>query len=400
MKPFPRPTFFYQKTDSENVRPGSVGSWMILFLAGLSFFAGAVGSLVIFVYFFDTFFSDAQGKTLPSWADVVSSTVQGSGQDAEQARIETVASVTSSIGAVVLRNGFSESVGQLSRDSFLGDGVFVTSDGYFVTNAAVFQNKDTSNAGQFGVLTSSGTVLAVERVIPDPFSELMWIRTESTQVKPVVFADVASVLPGIQAYTLNVSPSDVTFHQRFLSQVFSPLDDSVRSSEESHKYLFLDAATDDPVGTPVFTHSGSFLGFTQRSSDHDNLVVPSLYVRSGLASLLEFETKVVRPSLGVHYVHSSQIFTQNSEPKLIVQAGDVLTSSTETPAVVVDSAAEKAGLLASDRIVRIEGESVQGWYDTELLLQNYRARDTVTLSIDRSGDILSIIVLLSDFVVE
>ncbi|MFC1787859.1 S1C family serine protease [Patescibacteria group bacterium] len=106
--------------------------------------------------------------------------------------------------------------------------------------------------------------------------------------------------------------------------------------------------------------------------------------------------RIIRPWLGVRYVViTREIAEQEGFDKNY--GAFILPSQTGEGSVFSDSPAEKAGLQEGDIIFKVNGIKLTNNNSLTKVIADYYPKDTIELTIDRAGQIISIPVILGEF---
>ena len=114
------------------------------------------------------------------------------------------------------------------------------------------------------------------------------------------------------------------------------------------------------------------------------LVLPFPLIRlKRRLSRLKARGRIINPYLGVRYV----IITPDlaKKEKLPVEDGALVRGSGDNPAVLPNSPAAKAGLLAEDIIIEMNGEKITQDNHLGKIIQKYNVGDVIVLKILRKG---------------
>jgi len=135
----------------------------------------------------------------------------------------------------------------------------------------------------------------------------------------------------------------------------------------------------------VFNLSGEIIGAIDNHGRW--LTSPELSVY--WQSLLK-EKKLYWPSLGVHYLNLSAVVGASDLPA----KGAKLQGINNLPAVVKNSPAEKAGLMAGDIINRVNGIELNSENDLAVIISSYQPGDSLSIDYTRQGNSLQTEVIL------
>jgi S1-C subfamily serine protease len=245
--------------------------------------------------------------------------------------------------------------------------------GLIVTNNHVVEG-----AGELAVVLSSGEQIPARVRATDPETDLAVIEVDRTDLPS---AEFATELPKVGELAIAIG-NPLGFENTVTAGIVSALH---RSLQESSAYVDL-IQTDAPIspgnsGGALVDADGRVIGINSAGIPTDNnanslgFAIPSTTVRAIVDQLVERGT-AGHALLGV-----------TSEPA----DGGVRVVS-----VTAGSAADAAGLEEGDLITAIDGAEVTA---AETLVSELRARapgDTVTLSVVRGGETLSLDAVLGD----
>ena len=143
---------------------------------------------------------------------------------------------------------------------------------------------------------------------------------------------------------------------------------------------------------------GSVIGINTAIDSQGQLVgfaIPVNDLKKDVESFQKFG-KIIKPFLGVRYVLVNDTIKQ--ENNLTVDYGALIVSggSVSQPAVVVDSAADKAGLREGDIILEVNGQKIDQDHSLAGALKNYNPGDVLKMKILSRGAEKEITVTLGE----
>jgi S1-C subfamily serine protease len=270
----------------------------------------------------------------------------------------------------------------------VGSGFVWDDAGYIVTNYHVVQG---ARAARVTLSDSDKTRLEAERMwaYPDLDIAVLWVDAPKGKLKPITLGTSHDLKVGQMVFALG---DPFGLNGSMSTGIVSALGREIRSvTERPIQGVIQTTAALNPgnsggplldsagrligMNTAILSPTGAFAGIGFAIPvDEINRVVPQL-IRHG---------KVVRPWLGV------QVVPDQVARELGVTGGALVLR------VIPDSPAEQAGLRGTSRaangrivlgdiIVAVDGKRIQNSRDLTDILSEYRAGDTVTLSVERDA---------------
>ncbi len=267
------------------------------------------------------------------------------------------------------------------RSEGAGSGVFISEDGYIVTNNHVVED-----AAEITVITHDRKEYDAELVGSDPLTDLAVIKIDAKGMKPAHFGDIENVKVGSMAFAVgNPLGLSSTITNGIVSAVgrgnlFLLRD---RSGYSVEYFIQTDAAINPGnSGGGLFDINGSLIGInTAIATGTGNYIgygfaVPVDLVKSVVLDLLE-DGKVDRGYIGVRIRTVDEAIAKASGLDNVrgAMVNDVLP----------DSPAEKVGVKAGDIILEFDGKKVNSSNELQSLVVLHRAGDKVELKLWRDG---------------
>lgn len=267
------------------------------------------------------------------------------------------------------------------RSEGAGSGVFISEDGYIVTNNHVVED-----AAEITVITHDRKEYDAELVGADPLTDLAVIKINETGLKPAHFGDIENVKVGSMAFAVgNPLGLSSTITSGIVSAVgrgnlFLLRD---RSGYSVEYFIQTDAAINPGnSGGGLFDLNGSLIGInTAIATGTGNYIgygfaIPVDLVKSVVLDLLE-DGDVDRGYIGVRIRTVDEAIAKASGLDRVrgAMVNDVLP----------DSPAEKAGVKAGDIILEFDGKEVNSSNELQSLVVLHRAGDKVELKLWRDG---------------
>src|SRR5471032_1827988 len=236
------------------------------------------------------------------------------------------------------------------KESALGSGVVVTSDGYILTNDHVVDNAD-----DIKVDITDGRTLTAKVVGTDPASDLALLKVTATDLRPLTFGNSDGVQVGDVVLAVG-NPLGVG--QTVTMGIISA---KGRATENDNKTYEDFLQTDAPInhgnsGGALVSTKGELVGInSQIASVSDGNIGIGFAIPANMAKHvmddLKTNGRVRRGQLGVSI---EPVTSDVAESLGLKQVGGVIVAS-----VTAGSAAERVGLKRNDIIKSFNGQPVQ-----------------------------------------
>ena len=275
----------------------------------------------------------------------------------------------------------------------LGTGIIIDAKGYIVTNNHVVEG-----AQKVDILFINGDKVTATVVGTDAFSDLALLQvTGKTMPAVAEMGDSSALQIGEPVIAIGQALGDYqdTVTVGVVSGLNRKIDGNANSALEG--LIQTDAAINHGnSGGPLLNAEGQVIGINTLVVRSDpggdvaeglGFAIPSNTVKQVTSQLMS-GGKVSRPFLGVTYTMlNAQIAGANN-----VQA----KSGAWIQDVTAGSPASKAGLKADDVITAINGQTLSETTPMVSVLQQYKVGDTLTLTVLRGGNSISIKVTLGE----
>ena len=279
--------------------------------------------------------------------------------------------------------------GYTTQSAASGSGFIYSSDGYILTNYHVIES-----ASSIKVTLYDGTSYDAQLVGYDESNDIAVLKIDAKDLTPVTIGDSDNLNVGDAVVAIGNPLGELTFS--LTSGAVSALDREVTlSSSVTMELIQTDCAINSGnSGGALFNLYGEVIGITNAkysgssssgaSIDNIGFAIPINTVRSIVDSIIE-KGYVAKPYIGVMVSDVSDEATNYGTP-----AGAAVVSVTE------GGPAEKAGLQANDIITAVDGEAISGKSDLSSVISDHEAGDTLTLSVYRQGQTLSVTVTIGE----
>jgi serine protease Do len=275
-----------------------------------------------------------------------------------------------------------------------GTGFIVSSDGLIVTNKHVVSDPSAT----YTVLFNDGSEAKAEIKTVHPTQDLAIIKVDKKDLKPVDFADSDKLKVGQTAIAIGNALGE--FDNTVSRGVISGLRRSITASdgqgnaEQLSQVIQTDAAINQGnSGGPLLDINAKVVGVnvaTAEGAQSIGFAIPSNIVISMIDDFKQYG-KVKVPFMGVRY---TMIIPGSDQAKQYgVDGGALVIGDAESPAIVPNSPASKAGIKAGDVITAIEGKKLNIKQTLADTISQYKIGNTIKLTIIRDGkeQILSLV---------
>lgn len=265
-----------------------------------------------------------------------------------------------------------------------GTGFVVTAEGLILTNKHVV-----SDAGaDYTVLFNDGRKKAAKVIARDPLQDLAVLKIEGGPYSTLRLGNSSQIKIGQTAIAIGNALGE--FRNTISVGVVSGLGRSIVAngalggSELLQELIQTDAAINPGnSGGPLLSLRGEVIGInTAMASGAENIgfAIPVNKAKHDLDSV-QRQGKITYPVLGVRYVTVTQELVEKE--KLGRDYGALVRGNEVESAVVSGSPADKAGIVASDIILEINGEIINQERTLSSLIQKYQPGDEISMKVFR-----------------
>lgn len=280
----------------------------------------------------------------------------------------------------------------LSPDRLLGSAVSLTADGWVVTAASVIGMHPLADL----TVVMDGKSYAVQRGLIDHLNNTVYLDVDASALPTPAFGDVSSLVRGAETWVERRSGALVPALIQSLQDRMTA--DPVLSDIAERRVLLTGVAMAGDAGAPVWDDRGTLLGIIESAAGEPYRIVPASSLSSSFSSVLT-NGEIRHARLGVRSIDLSA-WIIDGDRGTYPQRGALLKDDKKSgrTAIVKDSPAAKAGLIAGDVILRVEHDMLDGTADLGEILSEYRPSAEVTLRILRNGNESDVPVMLASFV--
>lgn len=271
---------------------------------------------------------------------------------------------------------FFKNIPRQRRQSALGSGFIVSSDGYIVTNNHVIDKAD-----KIEVTLVDGTTYKAEVIGKDKLSELALIKIEAENLPSITWGDSDAIEVGDWVLAIG---NPLGLDNTVTAGIISGRGRSVFGGTAYGQFLQTDAAINfGNSGGPLYNMDSEVIGINTAivaGGQNIGFAIPSNLARKVIDQLKKFG-QVERGWFGVGIQDvNSELAESFGLPNGM--RGVVLTSVGE------GSPAEKAGLEQGDVIVKFNGEKVERVNDLQQLVAESAPESKATVEVYREGKLL------------
>jgi len=287
--------------------------------------------------------------------------------------------------------GDTATLGAAAETVVTTTGVLVTNDGLVVTYSEL--PFDTTKT-KYSILLFDGSIHAATFVVRDSLTNLSFFRVSDTSNTPAIaFANSDDARVGRKLIAIGNTFAE--YQNRLavgllgnINRIFNLSGKTVASSEKWEGVFEMDLATKEAfVGGPVIGFNGEMVGIIGAltiNNASETFVIPANVVRDSLNQVIA-GTLDKRPMLGVYYLPITKALALGRG--LARDRGALIYSRSGSTglALIADSPAMRAGLLAGDIITSVNDVEINLDNPLPKLLSRFNIGDTITLVILRSG---------------
>ena len=294
--------------------------------------------------------------------------------------------------------------GQTTTSAASGSGFVLTQDGYIVTNYHVIEDAVDDSSVSIEVSFADGTQYTATLVGGEQDNDVAVLKIDATGLQPVTLGDSEQLVVGETVYTIGNPLGELTYS--LTDGLVSALDRLITTSSTNQTTGQTETTTLNVLqtncdinpgnsGGPLFDSYGNVVGivtakYTQTSSGVSaeglGFALPINDVKEIINDLIEHGYVTGKPYLGIQVQDVS-----DEAQRYGISAGAAVLY------VADGSCAQEAGLQVNDIIVAIDDTAIDSSSAlTAALSSNYKAGDTVTLTVIRNQQQVQLSVTLDE----
>lgn len=372
-----------------------------------SFFGFLAGILSGSVFYFEVkdylsnFKIDIPEKIIEKSVEYIPQTTQ------EEKIINVVNSVSSAVVSIIISKDPPIFMGIEKKEIGGGTGFMVSADGMVLTNKHVVLDE----RADYIILTNDGRKFSAKVLARDPIQDLAILKIETENHidgstgnivnKPfsvVKFGDSDKLQIGQSVIVIGNALGE--FRNTISVGVISGLGRTITASGDGLVETIEDVIQTDAAinkgnsGGPLLNLLGEVVGIntaTVLGAQNISFAIPINKAKRDIEQI-KSGGEIVYPFLGVRYVIVTEKIQK--ENNLSVSYGAWIVSGEGEPAVVVNSAADKAGLKENDIILEFNKEKITTENSLAKIIMKYNPGDAITLKVLRGGQELNFSVVL------
>ncbi len=281
--------------------------------------------------------------------------------------------------------------GQLSSSAVSGTGFILSEDGYILTNYHVVEDARRSGA-DVTVMLYDGSEYPAEIVgVEGTRSDIALLKIEAEGLTPVTLGNSDEMKVGEQAYVVGNPLGELTY--TLTSGIISALDREIATERNVRVSMFqLDAAVNSGnSGGPVYNDRGEVIGvvtakYKAAGIEGLGFAIPVNEAKAIAESILENGYVAGKPYFGIIVTNldEAQAEAQGTIPGVYVHSVDD------------GSCAEKAGIMAGDVIVEMDGRAVGTKEEVAAVKLDYKAGDECSVKLYRDGEYRTVTVVFDE----
>jgi serine protease Do len=302
-----------------------------------------------------------------------------------------------------------------------GTGIIMSEDGYIITNAHVVEGasaisvvitdstatstEDTSDdsssksvaekilENQNDDTSDDDSTITAELVGMDTQTDIAVLKIDKTGLTAAEFGTSSDIQVGELAIVIG-NPLGFDLANTVTSGIISATDRTLTIEDRTMNLIQTDASINSGnSGGPLINAYGQVIGITSAkvSSTYGEglgFAIPIDEAKTIVEDLLQYGYVKGRPTLGISGENISSFYAQYYN----VPEGFIVRSVEE------GSAAEEAGIQVNDMIVGIQGELISTIEEFNEIKSEYKAGDTITVSVYRNDNIVDLEVTLGEAV--
>ena len=271
-----------------------------------------------------------------------------------------------------------------------GSGVILTEDGYIATCAHVVDG-----AKSVKVTLNDDTSYDATIVGTDKQNDIAIIKIEATGLTPAIVGDSETLTVGSEVIAIGNPLGEL--RGTATAGIISATNRTIEVEGQTMTLVQTDAAiSPGNSGGGLFDATGKLIGIVNAKVSDSRaeglgFAIPVNSVLDEISDLLNYGYVTGRPYLGV----STQDVTLRSRNRMWYYSDGTRCVLVEK--VVSGSAAEKAGIQAGDLILKLEDKNISSGDELSSAIGNYKPGDTVTLTLQRDGEELTVEVTFGEY---
>jgi len=284
-----------------------------------------------------------------------------------------------------------------------GTGFLISADGLILTNKHVVSVGNEKTA-EYKIVLNTGKRYYAQLIGKDPINDLAVLKIFDKNLPYAQLGDSDKLQIGSTVMTIGNTLG--RYKNSATKGIVSGLGRSIEASDQSSATTeILDNViqTDAEInlgnsGGPLIDLNGNIIGVNvaiDQSGTSIGFAIPINDAKPVIKSVREIG-RIVRTRLGIRYFMLTPEIAQDNNLTKDVGAW-IPTSKDETPSILADSPATKAGLKEGDIITEINGIKLQGQTTLLSVIQKYKPGNKIGLKVFRDGKFSTLVAVLDEF---
>ncbi len=278
-----------------------------------------------------------------------------------------------------------------------GSGFVISEDGMILTNKHVVADAK----AEYTVLTNDGKKYSAKVLARDPVQDLAVIKITAAGLVAAKLGDSSALKLGQTAIAIGNALGE--YRNTVSVGVISGLGRTVTASGEGigtetiSGVIQTDAAINPGnSGGPLLNLRGEVIGINTAMAEGAQSIGFTIPINNAKRAIQSVKTtgSIRSAYLGVRYRLVDEEYAKAQ--KLPVNYGALVRGSEDGPAVVKDSPADRAGILAEDILLEANGEKITIEHPLSAIIQKYNIGDTLTFKIQRGDTIVTVRAALAE----
>ncbi len=270
-----------------------------------------------------------------------------------------------------------------------GTGFIISEDGYIVTNYHVIEG---AQAVSVSLLQSEdGEEIPAEIIGGDEQTDIAVLKIDKTDCVPVTLGKSSELIVGELAITIG-NPLGSELSGTVTAGIISALNRKLTIEGREMNLIQTDASINSGnSGGPLINSYGQVVGITSAKvatayGEGLGFAIPIDEALPIISDLIEHGYVKGRPIVGITGETISDIYAQYYD----IPRGFIVRE------VVKNGPADKAGVQVGDIVIGIEGTLIENMDEFNEIKKNYKAGDTITISVYRNEKIVDLEITLAE----
>ena len=312
------------------------------------------------------------------------SPVSSTGMTPSQVYAENVRSVVQVTCEIVTNYGY----GQSMTGTSVGSGFILTEDGYIVTNYHVIEG-----ATSVSITTYMGDGYEATVIGYDSTNDVAVLKVDAQEMPAVTIGSSSDLIVGDQVVAIGNALGELT--GTMTVGYVSAKDRDVTTDGTTINMIQTDAAINSGnSGGPMFNMNGEVVGITTAKYSGESSSGATIE-GIGFAIPIDDVLSMVEDLVNLGYITGAYLGVGVNDVEAAAQYYGV-PAGAYVAEVNEGSCAETAGVQVGDIIIALGEHEVENYSDLKAALRQFKAGDTTTVTIYRSGQELELTITLDE----